>query len=69
MIRNNSSSNIKGAIKIKFLTSNVDIAHTAIAKVNDGDYLKLGQAGSFDYYAEPKNFSGVTDFYVEFYER
>jgi len=69
MIRNNSSSNIKGAVKIKFLTSSGDIVHTTRTKVNDGDILKPGQAGSFDYYTEPKNFEGVTDFDVEFYER
>ncbi|WP_139959870.1 Phr family secreted Rap phosphatase inhibitor [Flavicella sediminum] len=69
MIRNNSSSNIKGAVKIKFLTPNGDIVHTTRAKVNDGDVLKPGQAGNFNYYTEPKNFNRVTDFDVEFYER
>lgn len=69
MIRNNSSSNIKGAVKIKFLTSNGDIVHTTRTKVNDGDILKAGQAGNFDYYTKPENFEGVTDFDIEFYER
>lgn len=69
MIRNNSSSNIKGAVKIKFLTESGDIVHTTRTKVNDGDVLKPGQAGVFDYYTEPENFNGVTDFDVEFYER
>lgn len=69
MIRNNSSSNIKGAVKIKFLTSSGDIVHTTRTKINDGDILKPGQAGNFDYYTEPENFNGVTDFDVEFYEQ
>jgi hypothetical protein len=69
MIRNNGSSNIKGAVKIKFLTSSGDIVHTTRAKVNDGDILKPGQAGEFDYYTKPENFNGVTDFDIEFYER
>ena len=69
MIRNNSSSSLKGAVKIKFLTTSGDIVHTTRAKVNDGDFLKPGQAGLFKYYTEPENFNGVTDFDVEFYER
>lgn len=69
MVRNNGSSNIKGAVKIKFLTSNGDIVHTTKTRVNDGDILKPGQAGVFDYYTEPKNFNEVTDFDIEFYQR
>lgn len=69
MIRNNSPSNIKGSVKIKFLTSNSDIIHTTKTRVNDGDILKPGQAGVFDYYTEPKNFNGVTDFDIKFYQQ
>ena len=67
MIRNNSSSDIKGAVKIKFLNSKGDAVHNARAKLNDGDPIKPGQAGSFEYFAKPENFDDVTDFNIEFY--
>ena len=69
MVRNNGSSIIKGAVKIKFLKSNGDIVHSARTKVNDGDNLNSGQAGNFEYFTKPEKFDGVTDFDVEFYER
>ena len=69
MIRNESSSDLKGYVKIKFLNSNGDIVNTAKAKVNDGDFFSPGQAASFDYFTEPKNFEGVTNFDVDFIER
>ena len=69
MVRNNGSSSIKGAVKIKFLNSNGDIVHSTRTKVNDGDNLNSGQAGNFEYFAKPEKFDGVTDFDVEFYER
>jgi hypothetical protein len=69
MIRNNSSSEIKGAVKIKFLNSNGDVVHNNRAKVNDGDPMKPGQAGNFEYFTDPDKFYDVTDFDVEFYER
>ncbi len=69
MIRNESSSDIKGYVKIKFLNSNGDIVNTAKAKVNEGDSFSPGQAASFDYYTEPTNFKGVTDFDVKFVQK
>ena len=69
MIRNESSSDIKGYVKIKFLNSNGDIVYTTKAKVNDGDSFGPGRAASFDYFTEPKNFDGVTDFEVDFIEK
>ena len=68
MIQNESSSEIKGYVKIKFLNSNGDILNTAKAKVNDGDSFGPGQAANFDYFTEPNNFDGVTDFAVDFIE-
>lgn len=69
MIRNESSSEIKGYVKIKFLNSSGDIVYTTKAKVNDGDSFGPGRAASFDYFTEPKNFDGVTDFEVDFVEK
>lgn len=69
MIRNESSSKIKGYAKIKFLNGKGDIVHTASCFVNDRDYLKPGQAGVFEYYTIPKNFDGVVDFDIEFIEK
>lgn len=69
MIRNISSSTVKGAVKIKFLNPNGDILHSHQAYVNDGDPLNPNQAGVFEYYAAPSEFDGVVDFAVEFYER
>jgi hypothetical protein len=68
MIRNESSSDIKGYVKIKFLNSRRDIVYTTKARVNDGDYFGPGRAASFDYFTEPENFDGVTDFEVNFVE-
>lgn len=68
MIRNESSVNIKGAVKIKFLNSKGDVVHNYRAKVNDGDPLKPGQAGNFKYFTDPDKFDDVTDFDIEFYE-
>lgn len=68
-IRNNTSSSIKGAVKIKFINSNGDIVHSNRAYVNDGDSFNSGQAASFDYTTDPSNFEDVVDFKVEFYER
>ena len=69
MIRNNTSSDINGAVKIKFLNSKGDIVYNNRAFVNDGDPIQPGQAGNFVYYTDPYNFEGVTDFDVQFYER
>ncbi|WP_188407196.1 hypothetical protein [Psychroflexus salis] len=69
MIRNESSSSIKGFVKIKFLNSNKDIVYSTMARVNDGDYFGPGQAASFDYHAAPSKFDGVTEFLVEFVEK
>ncbi|WP_425077898.1 hypothetical protein [Psychroserpens sp. S379A] len=69
MIRNESSSEIKGYVKIKFLNSSGDIVYSTKAKVNDGDSFGPGRAASFDYFTEPKNFDGVTDFEVDFVEK
>lgn len=69
MIRNESSSNIKGYVKIKFLNSNGDIVHTTKAKVNDGDSFGPNQAARFDYYTKPIDFDGVTSFDVHFVEK
>lgn len=69
MIRNNSSLEIKGAVKIKFLNSRGDVVHNTRAKVNDGDPIKPGQAGNFEYFTDPDKFDDVTDFDVKFYER
>ena len=69
MIRNKSSSDIKGYVKIKFLNSTGDIVYTTKARVNDGDSFGPGRAASFDYFTEPKNFEGVTDFEVDFVEK
>lgn len=68
MIRNESSSNLKGYVKIKFLNSNGDIVNTAKAKVNDGDSFSPGQSASFEYFSEPENFNSVTNFDVDFVE-
>ena len=69
LIRNISSSEIKGAVKIKFLNSKGDIVHNNRAKVNDGDPIKPGQAGIFEYFTSTDKFDTVIDFEVEFYER
>ncbi|WP_421898024.1 hypothetical protein [Marinoscillum sp.] len=69
MVRNISSSSIKGAVKIKFLNSNGDILHSHQAYVNDGDPLNPNQAGAFEYFDDPEEFTNVVDFDVEFYER
>lgn len=69
MIRNESSSEIKGYVKIKFLNSSGDIVNTTMTRVNDGDSFEPGQAASFDYYTEPDNFDDVTDFDVHFVEK
>jgi hypothetical protein len=69
MIRNETSSNIKGYVKIKFLNSSGDIVYTTKAKVNDGDSFSSGQSANFDYFAEPKKFEGVTKFDVEFMKK
>ena len=69
MIRNESSTSIKGAVKIKFLNSKGDVVHSNRAYVNDGDPIKPGQAGNFEYFTDPEKFDDVTDFDVVFYER
>jgi len=69
MIRNESSADIKGAVKIKFLNSKGDIVHNTRAKVNDGDPIKPGQAGNFKYFTDPDKFDDVTNFDIKFYER
>lgn len=69
MIRNLESRKVKGAIKIKFLNEKGDILHSNKAYVNDGDHLKPNQAGSFNYFVSPKEFDGVVDFDIQFYER
>ena len=67
MIRNVSSANISGAVKIKFINSKGDIVHSTRAYVNDGDPIKPGQAGPFEYFVAPKVFEDVSKFDVEFY--
>ena len=69
MIRNVSSANISGAVKIKFINSNGDIVHSTRAYVNDGDPIKPGQAGPFEYFVAPKVFEDLSKFDVEFYEQ
>jgi biopolymer transport protein ExbD len=69
MVKNKTSSNIKGYVKIKFLNSSGDITYTTMTKVNDGDYFKSWQSANFDYYTEPSNFDGVIDFDIIFVER
>ena len=69
MIRNKTSSEIKGYVKIKFLNSSGDIVYTSKAKVNDGDTFSSGQSANFDYFTEPKKFEGVTSFDVEFIKK
>tara|TARA_B100000809_G_C14889360_1_gene442083 strand:- start:98 stop:463 length:366 start_codon:yes stop_codon:yes gene_type:complete len=68
MIRNGSSSSVKGAVNIKFLNAKGDIVYSTRARVNDGGAFKPGQAASFDYTTSPSDFDGVTSFDVEFYE-
>jgi len=51
------------------LNSTGDIVYTTKARVNDGDSFGPGRAASFDYFTEPKNFEGVTDFEVDFVEK
>ena len=69
LVRNISSTDIKGAVKVKFLNSNGDVVHNNAAFVNDGDPIRPGQAGNFEYYADPDKFDDVTNFDVLFYER
>ena len=69
MIRNESSVNIKGAVKIKFLNSKGDVVHNNRAKVNGGDPINPGQAGNFEYFTDPDKFDDVNNFDIEFYER
>lgn len=68
-IKNETSSKIKGYVKIKFLNSSGNIIYSAMTNVNDGDYFKAGQSASFDYYTETENFLGVTKFEVYFVEK
>lgn len=69
MARNISALPIKGYVNIKFLNSNNDIVYTTKTRVNDGDSFSSGQAASFEYYTEPKNFDGVINFDVQFIEK
>lgn len=69
MIRNIGNTNIKGAVKIKFLNSRGDIIYNTRTYVNDGDPIKPGQAGSFEYFTNSERFDNVTDFDVVFYEQ
>ena len=69
MIRNETSSNIKGYVKIKFLNSRGDIVYTTKTRVNDGDSFSSRQSANFEYYTEPINFEGVTKFDVEFIKK
>lgn len=69
MIRNKTSTNIKGDVKIKFINSKGDILHTARAFVNDGDSFRPGQAAPFEYYTNPSDFIDVVNFDIDFYKR
>ena len=69
MVRNLENHPIKGYVKIKFLNSMGDVVRSHLASVNDADHIAPGQAASFEYYASPKEFSGVVDFHVIFKDK
>ena len=69
LVRNNTSSTIKGAVNIKFINSKGDIVHTTKSFVNGDDYFDSGQAAIFEYFTDPSDFIDVVDFKIEFYER
>ena len=68
-VRNLESSPIKGYVKIKFLDSKGDITKTVKAYVNDMDPIGPGQAGPFEYWTSPSDFSGVSNYQVIFVDR
>ena len=68
-VRNMESSSIKGYVKIKFLDSEGDITKTVKAYVNDMDPIEPGQAGPFEYWTSPSDFSGVSNYQVIFVDR
>jgi hypothetical protein len=68
MVRNKDNRKLKGMVKIKYLNASGDIIGDTKTYVNDGDYFSIGQAASFEYYGDPKEFEGVVDFDVVFSE-
>lgn len=69
LVRNNESRPVKGYVKIKFLNSTGDVLYNTETRVNGGDLLSSGQAGSFEYFTKPENFKDVIDFKVIFVEQ
>ena len=49
-------------VVIKFLNERGDIVHDAMASINSMDLIKSGQAAPFEYWANYKDFEGVTRF-------
>jgi hypothetical protein len=69
MVRNNSSSPKFIAAKVRFLNSKGDIVFRNLATVNGFDATPTGKAAPLSYTTDPANFSGVTSYEVEPYER
>jgi len=69
MVRNLENHSIEGYVKIKFLNAQGDIVKSALTYVNAGDPLNPGQAGPFEYWTEPENFTGVVNFQVLFRDK
>ena len=69
MVRNNSGHPASIAVKLRFLTAQGDAVHASSAVVNNWDPVPPGTAAVFKYATDPKDFTGVTDFDVQPYER
>ncbi len=69
LVRNLENHPIKGYVKIKFLNARGDIVKTVSAYVNSLDPFNPGQAAPFEYYDNPSEFEGVTNFQVIFKDR
>lgn len=65
-VRNLANSDVRGYVSIKFLDSNGNITYSTRTRVNDGDLFTHNQTAPFEYHTQPENFTGVTDFDVEF---
>ena len=65
----NRNHPIKGYVKIKFLNARGDIVKTVNAYVNSLDPFNPGQAAPFEYWDDPSEFEGITDFQVIFKDR
>ena len=66
VIQNTTTTAVDGYVKIEFLDSKGGVLKVALTDVNHGYPIEAGQSFPFEYWVNPQEFTGVSDYQVKF---